>query len=265
MFDPNRQWIVQIDVEPRNASWIVPTEVALVGDAARTLELLHRRLAGRLDASAVSQRRKSFAAFKVARDYFTHPMQASDNVPMASQRLVSEIARAAPEGAVICSDAGNNRHWMNRFFQTKRANCYYGTGGLGGVSWSLPAVLCAKFLDAERPAIGVSSDGGFAMQMHVILTAVQHRLNPVHVVMNNSRPGMTSESMGNRAVGNKFPDTDYAVIACSMGAWGERVGNPGAVGARVVRHALAVTFQPAEAAVGGALFTRIPAAIQRLL
>ncbi len=37
------------------------------------------------------------------------------------------------------------------------------------------------------------------------------------------------------------------------------------IGARVVRHALAVTFQPAEAAVGGALFTRIPAAIQRLL
>ena len=36
------------------------------------------------------------------------------------------------------------------------------------------------------------------------------------------------------------------------------------IGVRVVRHARAVTFQPAEAAVGGALFTRILAAIQRL-
>ncbi len=36
------------------------------------------------------------------------------------------------------------------------------------------------------------------------------------------------------------------------------------IGARVVRHARAITFQPAEAAVGGALFTRIPASIQRL-
>ncbi len=36
------------------------------------------------------------------------------------------------------------------------------------------------------------------------------------------------------------------------------------IGARVVRHARAVTFQPAKAAVGGALFTRILAAIQRL-
>ncbi|NND49242.1 MAG: thiamine pyrophosphate-binding protein [Rhizobiales bacterium] len=230
MFDPNRQRIVQIDVEPRNASWTVPAEVALVGDAAKTLELLHQRLAGKIDTGVVAARRKSFVALKVARDYFTHPMQASDNVPMAPQRLVSEIARAAPEGAVICSDAGNNRHWMNHFFQTKRANCYYGTGGLGGVSWSLPAVLCAKFLNPERPAIGVSSDGGFAMQMHVIMTAVQHRLNPVHVVMNNSRLGMTSESMGNRAIGNEFPDTDYAAIAHSMGAWGERVEKPGEVG-----------------------------------
>ncbi len=35
-------------------------------------------------------------------------------------------------------------------------------------------------------------------------------------------------------------------------------------GARIVRHARAITFQPAGAAVGGALFTRILAAIQRL-
>ncbi len=36
------------------------------------------------------------------------------------------------------------------------------------------------------------------------------------------------------------------------------------IGARVVRHARAIMLQPAEAAVGGALFTRIPASIQRL-
>ena len=37
------------------------------------------------------------------------------------------------------------------------------------------------------------------------------------------------------------------------------------IGARVVRHASAITFQLAEVAVGGNLFTRLNAAIHRLL
>lgn len=237
MFDPNRQRVVQIDIEPRNASWTIPAEVALVGDAAATLDLLRERLAGHIDATTAKQRRDAFVELKTARGYFADPMMASDNMPIVPQRLVAEIAQAAPENAIICSDAGNNRHWMNHFFRTRRANCYYGTGGLGGVSWSLPATLCAKIVDPARPAIGVSSDGGFAMQMHVLLTAAQHGVNPVHVVMNNSRLGMTAEGMGNQAIGNEFPDTDYAAIARSCGAWAERVTRPGDIG-EVLRYAV---------------------------
>jgi len=238
LIDPNRQRIIQIDVEPRNASWTIPAEVALVGDADLTLGLLHERLAGRVDAVAIANRRRSFAETKMARNFFAHPMQASQNVPIAPQRLVAEVQSAVPEEAIICSDAGNNRHWMNHFFQTKRANSFYGTGGLGGVSWSLPATLAAKIIAPERPAIGVCSDGGFAMQMHVLLTAVQYKVAPIYVVMNNSRLGMTSESMGNRAVGNEFPDTNYASIAEALGAWSQRVTRPADI-AEAVRAALA--------------------------
>lgn len=227
LIDPNRQRIVQIDVDARNASWTVPADVALVGDAGLTLALLRECLTGRVDATTAAARRKAFVALKAARHYFADPMQVSNHVPIAPQRLVAEVQRAVPDGAVVCSDAGNNRHWMNHFFQTKRTNSYFGTGGLGGVSWSLPATLTAKILEPERPAIGVCGDGGFAMQMHVLLTAAQYDVAPVYVVMNNSRLGMTSESMGNRAVGGSFPDTDYATIATALGAWSERVTRPG--------------------------------------
>jgi len=67
---------------------------------------------------------------------------------------------------------------------------------------------------------------------------VQYEVAPVYVVMNNSRLGMTSESMGNRPVGNLFPDTDYAAIARALGAWAERVTRPGDI-AEAVRAALA--------------------------
>jgi len=150
-------------------------------------------------------------------------------MPLYPQRVVAEVSDAAPEDAIICTDAGNNRHWMNHFFRTKRVNSYFGTGGIGGVSWSMAATLAAKIIAPERPAIGVCSDGGFAMQMHVLLSAVQYEVAPIYVVMNNSALGMTGQGMGNRSVGNKFPDTDYAAIARACGCYAEQVRKPGEV------------------------------------
>ena len=41
LLDPTRQTFIQIDVEPRNASWTFPAEHVLVGDAAQVLRQLH--------------------------------------------------------------------------------------------------------------------------------------------------------------------------------------------------------------------------------
>jgi acetolactate synthase-1/2/3 large subunit len=144
-----------------------------------------------------------------------------------------------PEDAIVCTDAGNSRHWMGHHFQTKRANSYFGTGGIGGVSWSMAAALAAQIIAPERPAIGVCGDGGFAMQMHVLLSAVQYGAAPVYVVMNNSAFGMTGQAMGERSVGNDLPETDYAAIARACGCHAERVTRPGDV-AQALSAALAL-------------------------
>ncbi len=237
LLDPNRQRIFQIDVDPRNASWSIPAEIALTGDARLTLAALAGRLDGRVDVAKAEARTSALVAAKTAGKLFSDAAMASDQTPMLPQRFVAAVADAVPEDAIVCSDAGNNRHWMNHFFRTKRAGCYFGSGGIGGVSWSLPAALTAQIVHPERPAVGVCSDGGFAMQMHTLLTAVQYGAAPVTVIMNNSRLGMTAEGMGNRAVGNEFPDTDYAAIARAMGADGTRLDRPGdvtdAVGAAI--------------------------------
>ena len=229
MIDPKRQTIIQIDVDARNASWTIPTSLSLVGDAKLSLALLKDGLRSMVNAATAAERTKTAAALKEARAAFAHPSMQSTAVPLYPQRVVAEVSDAAPEDAIICTDAGNNRHWMNHFFRTKRVNSYFGTGGIGGVSWSMAATLAAKIIAPERPAIGVCSDGGFAMQMHVLLSAVQYEVAPIYVVMNNSALGMTGQGMGNRSVGNKFPDTDYAAIARACGCYAEQVRKPGEV------------------------------------
>ncbi len=159
MFDPNRQTIIQIDVDPRNASWTIPTDVALAGDANETLQLLLAGLDGRIDSEVRNTRRDAFLEMKAARAFFADPMRTSEASPIAPQRLVGEINDTVPAEAIVCTDAGSNRHWMNHHFRTRRPGSYFGSGGLGGVSWSLPAALCAKILQPDRPAVGVCSDG----------------------------------------------------------------------------------------------------------
>ena len=41
LLDPTRQTFIQIDIEPRNASWTFPAEHVLLGDAAQVLRQLH--------------------------------------------------------------------------------------------------------------------------------------------------------------------------------------------------------------------------------
>ena len=40
LLDPRRQVLIQIDIEPRNASWTFPCEHVLIGDAAAVLSRL---------------------------------------------------------------------------------------------------------------------------------------------------------------------------------------------------------------------------------
>jgi acetolactate synthase-1/2/3 large subunit len=239
MIDPKRQVVVQVDVDPRHASWTVPAKLALVGDARLTLELLDEQLAPRVDSARSAAQLAAHTALKAARAAHLHPTLGSEAIPLLPQRVVGELNAVVPEDAIVCTDAGNSRHWMGHHFQTKRANSYFGTGGIGGVSWSMAAALAAQIIAPERPAIGVCGDGGFAMQMHVLLSAVQYGAAPVYVVMNNSAFGMTGQAMGERSVGNDLPETDYAAIARACGCHAERVTRPGDV-AQALSAALAL-------------------------
>ncbi len=239
MIDCRRQTVIQIDVEPRHACWTVPAQLALVGDARLTLELLEQALREAIDTHRAAERLQAYQALQAARAPYLQPGARCERLPLWPQRVVSELNDAVPAEAIVCSDAGNTRHWMNHLFRTRRANSYFGTGGIGGVSWSMAAALAAQIIAPERPAIGVCGDGGFAMQMHVLLSALQYGAAPVYVVMNNSAFGMTGQAMGSRSVGNELPETDYAAIARACGCHGQRVGRPGEV-AEAVAQALAL-------------------------
>jgi acetolactate synthase I/II/III large subunit len=223
LLDPVRQCMIQIDVEPRNASWTFPAEHALVGDAAATLSGLLARLGPAQSANGHSSRaadaHRRYASFNV-------PESTSDETPVLPQRLIHELHRALPEDAIVTCDAGENRLFMLHFFRTKDRMEYLQPAAVGGMGYAIPAAMAARLVHPRRKVVAVCGDGGFGIAMNGLLTAIEERIPIVVVIFDNGMLGWVRHGQGDRPIASRFADFDYAAIARAMGCHAVRVTEP---------------------------------------
>ncbi|MCZ6875595.1 MAG: thiamine pyrophosphate-binding protein [bacterium] len=228
LIDPSRQTLIQLDIEPRNAGWVFPINLGLIGDASAALTQLNEALADEAKKRPPYEQQSRFADLQRDKQellYFADDYSASNAVPILPQRLAKELSDSLAPDAIVCADAGNNRVWMLRYFQTKQAGTYFGTYGIAGMSWSLPAALTAKLLYPDRQCVSVSSDG-FAMQNHVLSTALQYDAPVTYVVLNDAQLGMVRQGQGDQPIASEFTRTDWAAVARGYGCVGLQVKNP---------------------------------------
>ncbi|HEV2302166.1 MAG TPA: thiamine pyrophosphate-binding protein, partial [Stellaceae bacterium] len=172
LLDPTRQSFIQIDLEPRNASWNFPAETVLIGDAKAALEALADEIGGHPSRRAAAEDR--VAGHRRRHGYFDDKSYYAEGRPILPQRLIGELQRALPEDAIVTCDAGENRILMTHFYQTKRAEGFLQAAGSGPMGFAIPAALGAKLVHPGRPVVAVCGDGGFAMTMNGLMTAIQH-------------------------------------------------------------------------------------------
>lgn len=226
LINPKRQRIIQIDIEPRNAGWTFPIELGLIGDAKVILQQLTeeilRRSQGKKHPDSKTTEKKLIQE-KERANYFTFNPTHFTEDSILPEKVIQDLRNATDKNAIIVGDGGNNRHWLLHYYQTMTAGTYFVPGGIGAVSWSLPAVFVAKLLNPDKQCVAVCSDGGFGMQIHILSTAKQYNVPAVFVVMNNSGFGMIRENMGERRICADIIETNYAEIAKAFGCEGYRV------------------------------------------
>ncbi|HLZ71308.1 MAG TPA: thiamine pyrophosphate-binding protein [Dehalococcoidia bacterium] len=225
LLDPTRQTFIQIEVEPKHASWTFPAEVALVGDADTVLRQLSAALRDAGFQPRSSGRR--IAAEAHGRfDSFSVAESASNETPILPQRLIAELQAALPDDAIVACDAGENRLFMQHYFRTKAGMEYLQPGAVGGMGYAIPAALAARVVHPRRAVVAVCGDGGFGIAMNGLLTAVEERLPIVTVVLNNGALGWVLHGQGERPIASSFGAFDHAAIARAMGCEGIRVERP---------------------------------------
>ena len=222
LLDPERQTLIQIDVEPRHASWTFPAAHVLVGDARAILrQLAEATPAAPLDQ--VDRARRRVADAHRTRGSFDVPESASDDTPILPQRIIKELHWALPDDAVVTCDAGENRLFMMHHFQTKTGMEYLQPSAVGGMGYAIPAALAARLVHPERVAVAVCGDGGFSIAMNGLMTAVEEQIPIVVVVLNNGALGWVLHGQGERPIASRFASFDHAAIARAMGCEGIRV------------------------------------------
>jgi hypothetical protein len=79
------------------------------------------------------------------------------------------------------------------------------------MGYAVPAALAAKLAIPDRPVLAVCGDGGFAMSIHALMTAVQERLPVGVLVFNNGALGWVLHGMGEKAVAAAFDPFVHAI------------------------------------------------------
>lgn len=232
LLDPDRQTFLQIDVEPLNVGRHHPVAAAIVADAGDALAALVAALEPRVTPAMLEagrRRREHLGALKALHRFFAEPEQRSDDVPLRPERVITELARRLDERALVTMDAGANRLYMTHYFQAPGAGMVYQPSSIGGMGYALPAAMAAKLVFPERDCVAVSGDGGFAMTMNALFTAVQYRIPVTAIVLNNGVLGWVKDGQrrrGNRFIASELGRQDYAAIARAMGGRGARIETP---------------------------------------
>jgi acetolactate synthase-1/2/3 large subunit len=228
LLNVHRQTLIQIDIEPRNVGWTHPVHCGLIGDAGTVMKELAARLKKRsVSASDGAARVRSAAS----QGFFNSTESDSDAVPILPQRVIKELGAVLPGNALVTSDAGENRIFMVHHFRSQSANSYFQPGSTGGMGYAVPAALGVKLARPDLPVVAVCGDGGFAMSLSGLMTALEEKLPITVVVMNNAMLGWVAHVQGERRIASHLGGYDYAAIARAIGCRGVRIEKPADLGA----------------------------------
>jgi pyruvate dehydrogenase (quinone)/pyruvate oxidase len=224
--EDGRTKIVQVDIEPVRAGARIATDVPLVGDVRETLQALLPMLQ-RKSLDHLQRYQKKTREWREK----TAALESPERHPIAPQYLACQLDRVAADDAVLTCDSGTVASWAARHWHIRGRREFYLSGTLASMAPGLPYAIAIQHAFPDRQVIAFIGDGGFAMLMAELNTAVRYQL-PIKVVINdnNSLGQILWEQMvlGYPEHGVRFgePRPDYSAWARACGAYGVMIEQP---------------------------------------
>jgi acetolactate synthase-1/2/3 large subunit len=268
--------IAQLDIDPLKetmALWGFPVDLPIQADSSKglagLLEAVERH-ASATNRQRWSERRERYAAASAA-----HRQAQAATVnelrsrrPIAGEWVGAALAERLPADSIVLDESVTSSDALRRFLNRQKPGSVL-SAGAPGLGWSLGAGVGVKLAAPDQTVVSVVGDGSFVFGSPVAaLWAAQQAAAPfLTLVMNNGgynaskMPvlGLFPDGASRRA--NAFPGVrfntppDYAALARSCHAYGERVEDPAELPEAISRGLAAV--QAGQAAVLDVVLSQI--------
>jgi acetolactate synthase-1/2/3 large subunit len=232
---PKGKRIVQATLDPVDVNKDVPVEMAVLGDAALTLDALVTEVRDRLKGGprgrrgAVTQEIKAMKAEWLAQ---WMPRLTSDSAPLSPYRVIWDLLHTVDvEQTIITHDAGSPRDQLSPFWEATTPLGYIGWGKTTQLGYGLGLAMGAKLAMPDKLCINVWGDAAIGFTGMDFETAVRERIPILSVLLNNFSMAIELKVM--KVATEKYRSTDisgdYAAMARAFGGHGERVTTPGEI------------------------------------
>ncbi|MDN4489295.1 ubiquinone-dependent pyruvate dehydrogenase [Demequina sp. SYSU T00068] len=225
-FYPEDARIIQVDLRGEQLGRRTPIDLGLVGDVGPTATALGRHLRARTDGDHLED---SLRHYRRTRKELDALADDDGKAPIHPQYLTRLLSDRAEDDAVFTADVGSPTVWAARYIRMTRDRRLLGSFNHGSMANALPQALGAQAEDRDRQVISLSGDGGLAMLMGDLITAVQNHLPVKVVVYDNASLNFVELEMkaaGLPTYATDLENPDFAAVARAMGMTGIRVEDP---------------------------------------
>ena len=230
---PGQARSVQIDLDGQRIGLRYPVECGLVGDSARTLRELLPLLETKRDRSFLEKAQRGM------KEWNENMRERSSRMdtPMKPQVVAHAIGERLRSDAIVTCDSGTITTWWARQVPAKRGQMHSCSGTLATMACGLPYANAAAVAYPDRQIVCMIGDGGFAMLMCEVITAVKYKLPVKICIFKNDVLGQIKwEQMvflGNPEYGVELQPIDFAAYARACGAQGFSLKDPKSAGSTV--------------------------------
>ena len=220
--------LIHIDIDAAEIGRNFPTELGIVADAKKALEMIAKV------AKNIPQPKRIGLREKIAngRAEFASNWAdewSSDQYPLRPERILSEVRKALPEDGFLVTDVGWNKNGVAQQFPFTIPGTFITPSGLATMGFGPAAALGVKVAQPDRAVLALVGDGAFSSSMSVVATAMEAEIPVVWVVMDNAAFGTIAgleQAHYGWSFGNLFESEGkeyriaYADVARACGAQG---------------------------------------------
>ena len=182
--------VIHFEIDPAEINKNVEADVAVLGNARETLELLLPLVSENKHEAWHNEFKKKYQEeFDAVIKNDIHPTKEG----LTMGEVIEEINIASGQKAIIVSDVGQHQMIACRYAKFKQSKSNVTSGGLGTMGFALPAAIGAKMGAMDREVVAIIGDGGYQMTIQELGTIFQNKTPVKIVVLNNEHLGMVRQ------------------------------------------------------------------------